>query len=509
MFTASQPRALPVVGVGGGSSKGGRDALPRRGPAAPQQPRETQGDSLTQVANAERQAIIDDLKKLQIGLEEEGGSPVWAHMVSAISARVSHALRNPPTKGGVEKRLERIEEILKKGAQNRDQQQGATTSYAAVAAGMRAAGTPRALEPKRHTVRIQMPQAKGLTNMQVLSEVRKTISEAAAIQVLRSGDIDVVVPTEGAKDRVRGIQSTENIKIFRQDYLVEVTSVRTTVPVDCTKGANNSRLAGDICEGSKRVSPGLQVSWMKWLHSVGEQAKSKRATANAQAKPRASLVMGFPTQEMQRRAIQGGIIIDAEWHETRPFERGLIATQCFQCQQWGHTSKACSKHVRCGKCAGSHQTNFCEKGSVSCANCGGSHRTWVRSACPAFREYFKGIQERRVALYTQASRLSIATPVAATEAGGWTQVPRKRRGRSASPSQGDTQRRIGRPTDMERAGRMAGQKTINFVFGAGNLPAIATPLGDAGEEQAPPIRSEQVGGIPPTQERDTTMEQDG
>ena len=41
---------------------------------------------------------------------------MWAHMVSAISACVSHALWNPPTKGGVEKCLKRIEEILKKGA---------------------------------------------------------------------------------------------------------------------------------------------------------------------------------------------------------------------------------------------------------------------------------------------------------------------------------------------------------------------------------------------------------
>ena len=46
-----------------------------------------------------------------------------------------------------------------------------------------------------------MAQAKGLNNEEILKEVKKTISGAAAVRVLHSGDIDVTVPDEAAKDR--------------------------------------------------------------------------------------------------------------------------------------------------------------------------------------------------------------------------------------------------------------------------------------------------------------------
>ena len=45
-----------------------------------------------------------------------------------------------------------------------------------------------------------MTQAKGLTNEEILREIRKTISGAAAIRTLRSGDIKVTVSDEASKD---------------------------------------------------------------------------------------------------------------------------------------------------------------------------------------------------------------------------------------------------------------------------------------------------------------------
>jgi len=38
-------------------------------------------------------------------------------------------------------------------------------------------------------------------NEEILKEVKKTISGAATIRVLHSGDIDVTVPDEASKDR--------------------------------------------------------------------------------------------------------------------------------------------------------------------------------------------------------------------------------------------------------------------------------------------------------------------
>jgi hypothetical protein len=51
-------------------------------------------------------------------------------------------------------------------------------------------------------VRVQLTQAEGISNEEILKEVKKTISETAMIYVLYSGDINVTVPDEVFKDRV-------------------------------------------------------------------------------------------------------------------------------------------------------------------------------------------------------------------------------------------------------------------------------------------------------------------
>ena len=40
-----------------------------------------------------------------------------------------------------------------------------------------------------------------MDNQEILKEVRKTIPAAAAIRVLRSGDINIAVPDEASRDR--------------------------------------------------------------------------------------------------------------------------------------------------------------------------------------------------------------------------------------------------------------------------------------------------------------------
>ena len=50
-----------------------------------------------------------------------------------------------------------------------------------MAAEMQTAGILPATSTARHTVRVQVPQAKGLLNEEILREIKKIISEAAAI----------------------------------------------------------------------------------------------------------------------------------------------------------------------------------------------------------------------------------------------------------------------------------------------------------------------------------------
>ena len=96
-----------------------------------------------------------------------------------------------------------------------------------------------------------MTQAKGLINEEILREIRKIISEAAAIRTLRSGDIEVTVPDEASKDRAHGLPSTADLKILRRDYLMKVPGVPLYTQIIRGKNADNVNLAETIYTSSR------------------------------------------------------------------------------------------------------------------------------------------------------------------------------------------------------------------------------------------------------------------
>ena len=54
---------------------------------------------------------------------------------------------------------------------------------------------------QRTAVRVRLPEAKGKTPTELLEAVKPTIQGAYAVRQLRSGDIEVMVPDQNAKDR--------------------------------------------------------------------------------------------------------------------------------------------------------------------------------------------------------------------------------------------------------------------------------------------------------------------
>ena len=102
-----------------------------------------------------------------------------------------------------------------------------------------------------------MTQAKGLTNEEILREIKKIISGAAAIRTLRSGDIKVTVLDEAFKDRAHGLSSTANLKILRKDYLIKVPGVPLYTQIIRGKNADNVNLAKTICTGSRGLTLSL------------------------------------------------------------------------------------------------------------------------------------------------------------------------------------------------------------------------------------------------------------
>ena len=122
------------------------------------------------------------LTNIKEGLEKEEVGMRFVGELNQVIERVSHASRKPPATG-LEARLERIEKLL--SGQAIDQRQGVQgSSWAAVAAvGKLQAGPPQAPIQARHIVRVQMAQAKGKSSEEILKEIRKTITGAAAIRV--------------------------------------------------------------------------------------------------------------------------------------------------------------------------------------------------------------------------------------------------------------------------------------------------------------------------------------
>jgi hypothetical protein len=72
-------------------------------------------------------------------------------------------------------------------------------------------------------------------------------------------------------------------------------------------------------------------------------------------------------------------------------------TQCFRCQQWGHSSINCGFPARCVKCSETHDKGSCPRtsreGDPTCCNCGGPHTSSHRG-CPAYKKHLEKLQAR-------------------------------------------------------------------------------------------------------------------
>jgi hypothetical protein len=77
------------------------------------------------------------------------------------------------------------------------------------------------------------------------------------IHVLYSGDINVTVLDETVKDCVYRLLLTDELRIFKKDYLVEVPEILLSVRVAGKKRADNLQLAAAICIAFKIMILGL------------------------------------------------------------------------------------------------------------------------------------------------------------------------------------------------------------------------------------------------------------
>jgi hypothetical protein len=302
-----------------------------------------------------------------------------------------------------------------------------------------------------------MPEVKGKALDEILAAIKPTVSAAYAVRVLRSGDIEAIVPSQQIKDRILSQTiDTGAIKVLRQDYPVELWGVPLSTDVASGKDANNQGLIQSIIGTSKHIA-GLAINKVRWLHAPKAHAARQEA-----GKTRGTLIISLPTQALQHEAVQKGLVINSELFEAHLHDLGTEIRQCFRCGQWGHTQAACGSQARCMICAGAHQTKDCAQERTSCTNCGHAHKAWQKAVCKTFKSFLETVQARKAAMQARTAAIrhsASAAPTGRQSPEEFTFVAPRKRARESSPSARHdiTRRPVGRPTNAAIAARHAEQ----------------------------------------------------
>jgi len=282
---------------------------------------------------------------------------------------------------------------------------------------------------------------------EMYTALRQVVPGLIAVRPLKSGDIDLHLKDQLAKDKLlNGVHPT-GCKVLRKDYLLEVPGVPLDLHVEGGSDGDNSALIKDIKEATGRVAPGVAINRIRWLHGSNERIDRRHLHGNK--KTRGTLIIGVPTQAIQHQLIRQGLIIEAQLYYPRLAESSTMIKQCFKCSAWGHMQNACGAPTACGQCAGAHDTRECTEKGSRCGNCGKKgHRAWQRRECPSFRTYLHGIQAKQAALREQSARLREAVVPQTSFQGvsnstpsgpqgpseeGFTVVGSRKRGRDTTP----------------------------------------------------------------------------
>jgi hypothetical protein len=431
------------------------------------------------VTNADWQQHIDSLLSIEDDLKKEEERAPKARILRELEKAIkqARALWSCATRGrdATEERLIRIEASLDKITKSPLAQRSQLGQTWAKVAAQATHTATASVAPQRTAIRIRLEGGKDKSAGEILTEAKKVIPGAYAVRPLQSGDIDVLVPDQATKDRILNQPDIEGCKILRHDYPIEVPWVPLSLRVNGGQGADNSSLIQEICEGTRRIVPGIAINCIRWLHNPETQAKRPQDAV----KTKGTLIINLPTQALQLKAVKSGIIIDSQLFEARLFDYSLRVKQCFKCNQWGHTQAACGKQEKCGQCAGPHATRVCPKERISCVNCGRPHRAWQRKECNTFQAYLAGIQAKKANLLAQSMHIrNDSQPQATLQApDGFQIVQPKKRQRQETPTSSQIpqpKKGPGRPTNIDVAGRDPQQARIYLGGGLSTPQAMDT-----------------------------------
>ena len=425
----------------------------------PQQQKGGKQQKPKEPTDAKWHTLVDGLNKIAGDLSKDKEGEKHQESILELTRQV-HALwtqvnqkENP-----AQNQLSRIEQKLDNltvGGDSMNQAQmsmrGGRGSMNQTWAGVAAQGIRQAVEPlsQRTAVRVRLSDSKGKSPTELLAAVKPLIAGAFAVKQLRSGDIEVAVPDQRTKDRVLNQPQTEDLRILRQDYPVELWGVPLSTLIDSGKNANNTALMQGICTASKAIIPTLNINKVRWLHTP-KQHESRLQMG----KTRGTIVVSLPTQALQHEVIQKGLVVNSQLYDAHLHDHGTQVRQCFNCGQWGHTQSACGKMTKCSICADTHQTMDCPKKRVSCVNCGQAHKAWQKAVCKTFKSFLATCQEKRMVLAAKTAAIRsrfTATTQLPVQSDGFRVIQPRKRGRSPGAISATTKRGPGRPRGISTA----------------------------------------------------------
>ena len=315
------------------------------------------------------------------------------HASCRVPPHSSHKTRDHASKeeSVIEQLLQMEQTYLKPLLQNSHQLQKISYSDAARRAPSETLQTPPQLTNAtgQKSLKIKVADADRarvgqLSRAEIKERVERGASlpggEVTAVIKHPSGDIEIAVATTGAraaleKDQTwaQGIAPSAVVKRKRFAVLAHGVLIQD-LPKDPVKAGQH------ITSENRTLHPGLTATRAWWI-------------SNPSGKTKGSLIIETDGVGQANRLINEGVSISLNIHICEPYYSHLRLTQCYTCQQFGHTSHRCLNEVRCGHCAGPHHERICQTkddpSTRSCAACG-KHGHGTRAPFCARRVEEKG-----------------------------------------------------------------------------------------------------------------------